>query len=159
MDRWRTVFHTTRGSRWCKRRSRVRAGATTGSGWRRHGVGEFRVLISLRVRTNRRHQGMRQVMGRTTGPKRGGGVPAVHRIRRFTVTGAADSGKPFRWPGGDLSLDTRGKMERKQWAFYSCGKASNRASNKENWRGSNRRGETQSLRDFSEWEEEEDADT
>jgi hypothetical protein len=71
-------------------------------------------------------------MGRTTGLERGGGVPAVHRIRWFTVTGAADSGKPFRRPGGDLSLDTRGEMERKQWAFYSCENASNWASNKDN---------------------------
>jgi hypothetical protein len=57
---------------------------------------------------------MRQVMGRTTGPDRGGGAPALRRIRRFTVTGAADSGKPFRQPGGDSSLDPRGKMERRE---------------------------------------------
>jgi hypothetical protein len=93
-----------------------------GSGRRRRGIGELRVLVSLRVRTNRRHQGMRQVIGRTTGPERGGGVPAVHRIRRFTVTGAADSGKPFRQPGGDLSLDPRGKMERESRAIYRCGR-------------------------------------
>jgi hypothetical protein len=96
--------------------SRNGAGESAGD---RRGVGELRVLVSLRVRTNRRHQGMRQVMGRTTGPERGGGVLAVHRIRRFTVTGAADSGKPFRQPGGDLSLDPRGKMERESRAICS----------------------------------------
>jgi hypothetical protein len=56
-------------------------------------------------------------MGRTTGPERGGGVPAVRRNRQITVAVAAYSGEGFRQPGGADWRGIRGESERRRWAF------------------------------------------
>jgi hypothetical protein len=84
-------------------------------------AGELRVLGLLRVRTNRGHQGMRQVIGTRMGPERGGGVPAVRRIRRITVAEVRCSGEEslsiWRW----ISGRTKGRWERRVRGFYRLG--------------------------------------
>jgi hypothetical protein len=51
-------------------------------------------------------------------PEGGVGVVLPRRNRRFTAAGTVDSCGLFRQPGGDLSQDPRGKMERRGRAFY-----------------------------------------
>jgi hypothetical protein len=64
---------------------------------------------------------MRQVMGRRMGSVRGGGVPAVRRIRRITVAEVRCSGEQFR--GGQVtnSRGSKGRRGRRCWGIYRCG--------------------------------------
>jgi hypothetical protein len=70
---------------------------------------ELDVIESLRKMVGRRVHWMHKIMVKKGRPERGGGVPAVRRIRRITVADVRCSGEKFRRPGGDLSRDPGGK--------------------------------------------------
>jgi hypothetical protein len=56
------------------------------------------------------------------GSVRGGGVPAVHRIRRITVAEVHCSGEEFCGSLAAILREIRGERERGSRATYRCGR-------------------------------------